>query len=473
MAEEVARFIQAMEKLVEVQSLEKVNTVHDGQLLLQPGGMFAIPNLDNAVISTMVRPLGLGSILPSFSSDDDDPRYGLLTGVSDDIGNEPTDPCDDAPTGYIKGATLTAAWGHVMRKTMTIEPSKILRRRGGVTTNLQLIGEMFGNTEVKPNMSDTGMLDLVVKSEMVNVGVRIERKFANMIWQGDPANNTAGGGYREFPGLDSQIATGQIDAESGVVVPSADSFILDFNYNAIDGTAVDIVAYLSEAMYHLEYIAETTGLSPCTWILCLRRQLWEELTATWPCRYMTNRCSNIDGSNPVIINDDNNIRMRDDMRNSRTIAINGRKYPVVVDDGIFEHNNINNANVPEGSYASSINIVPLRINGNFPVTYWQFIDYTDLRNRELTPLGQGARHLPFWTDGGRFLWGLKWDRFCFDLQAKVEPRIVLRAPQLAGKIQNILYTPLVHLRDWDPASPYHVDGGTSIQKEPSSYAVWS
>jgi len=401
------RFVVAMENLSNLQKqnsmlaqqdMYKVATSHTGQLLLQPGGMFAIPNLDNAVISTMVRPLGVGGILPSFASDDDDPRYGLLTGVSDDIGSEPVAPCDDAPVGYMKGGTLTAQFGHVMRKTNTIEPSKILRRRGGVTTNLRLIGEMFGNTEVKPSMDTTQMLDLVVKSEMVNVGVRMERTFANMIWQGTPANNTAQGGYMEFPGLDAQIATGQLDAVSGVAIPSADSFLMDFNYAAVDGTVNDIVRYLAEMLYHLEYLAETTGLSPVTFVICMRGQLWEEFTAAYPCRYLTNRCNNFSGTSPMVINDDNNINMRDEMRRSMQIPINGRVYNVIKDDGMFEHNNTNNANIPAGSYASSIAVVPLRITGNFPTTYWEFVDYTLLQNKELRPLGQGAAKLPFWTD---------------------------------------------------------------------------
>ena len=58
------------------------------------------------------------------------------------------------------------------------------------------------------------------------------------------------------------------------------------------------------------------------------------------------------------------------------------------------------------------------------------------------------------------------------MTAKIEPRVVLRTPHLAAKLTNIMYTPLVHLRDWSPDSPYWQDGGVSIRTQTTSYAVW-
>ncbi|HXV43323.1 MAG TPA: hypothetical protein VEC96_09685, partial [Anaerolineae bacterium] len=74
-------------------------------------GTFSTPGLDRDIISTHVRSHGIGEILPSFPSVEEDPRFGALTGVSDDIGNEPANPCDNAPTGYIKACNLTAQFG--------------------------------------------------------------------------------------------------------------------------------------------------------------------------------------------------------------------------------------------------------------------------------------------------------------------------------------------------------------------------
>jgi len=116
--------------------------------------------------------------------------------------------------------------------------------------------------------------------------------------------------------------------------------------------------------------------------------------------------------------------------------------------------------------------VPLRVRGNFPVCYWEFIDYRGVQ-AQLGAMGQGARNVPFWTDNGRFLWVYRDNGYCFDMQAKIEPRVVLRTPQLAGKVQNILYTPLQHLKSPYPSNPYHVDGGVSLRSTTTGQAVWA
>jgi hypothetical protein len=411
--------------------------------------------------------------LPVFANNIDDPRYGFITGFSATTGSEATNPCDDAPKGYMKGGTLTSAFGRVMRQTETIEIDKLLHQQRGASTNLRLMGEMLGNSLLNPaGMTQGQLLDLVVQAEMVGVGVQLERKLATMLWQGSTANNTSGGGYKEFPGLDNQIATGQLDAESGVAMPAADSLIYDFNYNLAGGAVLDIVDYLSMLEFYLRDVATRTGLLPVTWTVVMRPELWFELSAAWPCAYLTHRCATDAGTNVAVINDNANVAMRDAMRNGMYIDINGNRYPVVTDDGIFEHTNINNANVTAGSYASSIYMIPTRIRGNFPTVYWEHIDYRGVQT-QLSPLGPGVRNAPFWTSDGRFLWVYRENGYCFDLQAKVEPRVVLRTPQLAGKIQNVRYTPLTHLRSFEPSSPYHFDGGVSLRSVTASSHVWT
>ena len=446
-------------------------SVNNATMLTQPGGLFSVPGIDRNVVSTHVHPRGLGSALPAFESALDDPRYSFLLGVTDTTGAEATNPCDDAPAGFMKSGSLTARFGRIMRQTQTIEIDKLLHQKRGTTTDLRLIGSMLGNQVGMPMMPDADPTQLVIQSEMVGVGVQMERKLSRMVWQGTPGNNTSGGGYMEFPGLDNQIATGHVDADTNTAMPAADSDVKDFTYNAVDGTGKDIVEYLSMMEYFLYHLAERTGMLPVQYAVVMRPELWFELSAVWPCRYMTHRCSDSSNNSPMVINDNNNVAMRDQMRDGEFILINGRRYPVITDDGIYEATNITDGNVPAGSYASSIHFVPLRVRGNFPVTYWEYIDYRNV-GRQLSPMGMGAKQVPFWTDNGRFLWVYRDNSFCFDLQAKIEPRLVLRTPQLAGKIDNVLYSPLQHLRSPYPDSPYWQDGGLSVRGGDQNYAVW-
>ena len=55
---------------------------------------------------------------------------------------------------------------------------------------------------------------------------------------------------------------------------------------------------------------------------------------------------------------------------------------------------------------------------------------------------------------------LSWPRQtnqCVVWQTKVEPRLVLRTPWLAARLQNVVYCPTQHVRESFPADPYHVD----------------
>ena len=158
-------------------------------------------------------------------------------------------------------------------------------------------------------------------------------------------------------------------------------------------------------------------------------------------------------------------------RRDMAIMINGETYPVVTDVGIFEHNNINNANLLPGEYASSIYFVPLTVRENFPVTYMEFMDY-----KQSQPDINLLQNMPtFWyTDNGKFYWNYDGDKWCFILNLLTEQRIILRTPHLAGRIDYVKYEPLQHERDSDPSGAYHMDGGTSLRDlVDSPNAVWN
>jgi hypothetical protein len=434
------------------------------------GSLFGSQSIERDVISAHIRPRGLASQLPLIPSVMENPRFGAISGYTDTTGSEAVNPCDDAPAGYMKAANLTAQFGRVMRDTQTIEIDKVmLRRNRGDFTDLMLRGKLLGLSGLTPTgLNESNVLDIATKSEMVIAAVNVERNLVKQIWQGTPSNNTAGGGYKEFPGLDSQIATGQVDADTNTAVPALDSDIKDFAYDDVGGTGRDIVEYLSMLEYYLHFNASRMGLDPVQFAVVMRPELWFELSAVWPCSYLSHRCATDSGSNPIVINDNVNVDMRDAMRNGMYIDINGNRYPVIVDDGIFEHNNVNNGNLALGEYASSIYMVPLTITGGFPVLYREHVDYRAARP-DIAPL-RGKEN--FWTDDGLYMWAFEDNNFCYKLKMKTEQRVVLRTPQLAGKIQSVKYSPLQHLRSPFPDSPYHFDGGVSMRGDETTYAVW-
>lgn len=431
------------------------------------GGIFSGQGIERDVITAHVRPRGILSMLPRFPSTSEDPTFASLTGYTDGTAAEPTNSCEDAPAGYVKGCNLTARFGLVRRDTQTIEMDKVMMRKNrGDFKDLALRGSVLGLQQMNPSgLDQSQILNLVTMSEMVQAGVNAERKLNTDAWQGTIAAGT-------FPGLDSQIATGQVDADTNTACPSLDSDVKNFNYNDVCGTTLDIVEYVSMMHWYLQYNAESMGLDPVTWAIVVRPNLWFELSACWPCKYLTNRCltSNV-GANVAVINDNVNVNERDRIRREMVLPVNGVEIPVIVDTGIYEANNINNANLAAGQYASSLYFVPMTIADGFPVTYLEYLDYRAAQpDISLLPTGMPEF---WWTDNGLWSWAYEGNKWCFKLSLKTEPRIVLRTPQLAGKIQNVRYTPLQHLREPDPDSPYHADGGVSLRSGGTRYAVWA
>jgi len=290
----------------------------------------------------------------------------------------------------------------------------------------------------------------------------MEMALHNDLWTGTVAAGS-------FPGLAVQIATGQVDAATGTACASLDSDIKNFAYNDVCGTTLDIVEYLSSMMYYLESLANDTGMGPVRYVLAMRPQLWFELSACWPCSYLSNRCNDASGTQLLAVNDGTNVNMRDRMRNSLRLPINGIEYEVVLDTGIFEHNSTNNANLNPGEFASTIYAVPISIAGGWPATYREYVDYKAAAPDEALLRG---RPNWFWTDNGMYSWTYLETRWCYLLSLKTEQRVVLRTPQLAGALQNVMYTPLQHLREPDFSSSYHVDGGVSYRTAGTRYAVW-
>lgn len=146
---------------------------------------------------------------------------------------------------------------------------------------------------------------------------------------------------------------------------------------------------------------------------------------------------------------------------------------VILDDCIMEENQADNATIPIGGFASDIYFVPFSARGGTLKTlYWQYFDY---RKGTLPAVGDARANVFFWSDQGVFLWGIRPpNNWCIDVISKVEPRLILRTPQLAGRLQNVVYVPLQHTDDPLPSQDYHVNGGVSTGRPfASPYSEWN
>lgn len=211
--------------------------------------------------------------------------------------------------------------------------------------------------------------------------------------------------------------------------------------------------------------------------IVMREPLFYALTEIWPCRYITYRCNNIDGANIDPIGSfsvEAMVRMKNDMRNGQYLLIDNFQVPVIVDDCIMEENRADNGAIPIGGFSSDIYMIPFSVRGgSYRTFYWEHFDY---RNATL-PDAALAKAAPtfFWSDAGVFLWGLKApDNWCLEIISKIEPRLILRTPQLAGRLQNVVYVPLQHTDDPLPSQDYWTNGGVTTGRPfPSPYSEWN
>lgn len=463
---------QLLQQLVGLLTAQKaVSTTPTTTYAHGPGGLLSAPGLSKDIINAMLLPhMGLQSRLPSYPSNEANPLYAILTGVTATTGSEPTGVCDDPPVaGLAKLCEQSYVFGRQSRMTRVFELDRL-----GITTNrgefydFNLVGNPFGgagdnaNIPSVPGGGAVGQINSEVGKQMFELAVAWGRDFGPRLYTGNPTNNTAGGGDKYYRGLDALINTGYRDAETGVACAAADSIVWNYaSSNVSTASMSNMIRTITSIARRLKLNARNMGLNPVKWVIAMRETLFYELTEGWPCNYMTYRCSNVfSAGQPQTTSSAELMAMRTEMRGNldeRTgqfLWIDGEKWEVVFDDFIPE------TALANGAFNSSIYFVPLTVVGGRRVSYMEYVNY-DMTGGFM----DGARAFApdgayFTTDGGRFAWHKKPPaNFCVQALVKSEPRLILRTPMLAARITNVAYTPLAHERDWNTSGYYFVNGG--------------
>jgi len=482
-------FGELLGKYVNAENIQKVQTVGApiGPYIYGPGGLFGVRGLERDIISTHTQILGsLGELIPIQGSVDTNPLFPYITGFLRSDQQEKDAVCDNpVQAANFKTCIQTTVFGRKEFKTRQVEINRIGQRiNRGEFHDLNIVngplveqmgGLMQGFFGLQGQSAIFAGREMVMR--LVEVGVAYQRWFCPQVFTGNPTNNSAGGGYKEFPGLDLLISTTKIDALTGTACPSLYSDIKSFGYRQVDSIVdPDIVRTITTMMRILKRKASTQGLSPVDIRMVMRNELFYALTEIWPCRYITYKCTGIDntGIDPAgSYSTEAMFRMKTEMRQGNFLWVDGFQVPVIIDDCIAEDNHNDNGTIPAGCFASDIYFVPFNANGGTLRTlYWEYYDY---RNDVLPAVSDARAGTFFWSDSGAFLWGLKApDNWCLEVISKVEPRLILRTPQLAGRLTDIAYCPLQHSDDPLPSQDYWVNGGvTTGRPAPSPYSEWN
>lgn len=416
---------------------DATGVVDGSQKLHGPNGLFSDAALERAVVNAVPQHIGLP--LPAFPTNQTDPIYTALTGYTEVQGAEPTTKCEPGPTpGTISIANMMFTLGYKAFSSETINPDElIMRSNRGDTSDMMLLGQMWSPSGLaeSPNTaaSNADVLNNAFALQMNGIGRGFARWTGRTKWTGDPTGATAG--YAEFKGFDLLIATGFVDPVTTNPVPELDSEVMTYGLEDIVTGANDIYQYMSHMEYVLYEKAQRAGLLPVEWVIAMAPQVFHELTRVWPTLAYT------EGSVIVPVGSTNNVdgralyeeRLR--LLTAQQLIVNGRTYRVALDDGI-----VTDTTTLPGSLDSSIYFIPMTIlGGQYPATYWEYLDYRLIGSEIRSPITQKLR---FWTDDGKYKWSVDERLGCFTVHAHMQPRLLLRTPQLAGRIDNVRITPI-------------------------------
>ncbi len=438
-------------------------------------GIFSLAGPNPRVWSTITGTTSLGTKLPSFSSVDTNPLRSVLTGVTAASGEEKTAVCDDA---QVAGLRKTGAFSHTfgLKEYATRE---IWLDRIGQRVNRSEPMDLFlqnrpdiGTPPIAPTLgaNPRDLLNSEIQGKLFELQMAFVHFLAAQVWTGDPTNNVGtypNLAYGEFNGLQILVNTGYQDAVSAQAVPSVDSDVKDFGGGRVDLSGSTLVNYLTYMTRYLRWRAETSGIGGSVeWAFVMRPSLFWELTDVWPCAYNTYRCStSLDAdTDRQFVDAASQRRFADDMRQGNYLLVDGIRYPVILDAYMPETQPVG------GVFESDIYLLPLRVMG-VPTLYWEFFNEG---NAELSAFlstipGEAIKV----TDGGAYIIWSKRTNLCYQLQAKTMLRLILETPWLAGRLNDVRYSPLQHEIEPDPSAGYHLNGGLTSRPGPSYYAIRS
>jgi len=431
--------------------------------------------IDSEVVSAMMSWRGLAEYLPLNPVRTIEHFLPFITGVDETSHDERSTECGNCISGETEACIQHFPTALVCRETQTIRIQRAIERMNSGDIDLTLLNDALGSKSPwHPGWSPSSTTDIMQVYTAWALLFQLPPLFAHvlgpMVWTGNPANNI-GNAYREFRGLQLLVNTGHVDAFAGTTCPALDSDIKNFGYNdVLTATTPSLYQVLEMAHTYVANNARGQGLDPVDFAVVMRPPLWQVFSSVMPVQSIMATLMNMavpaNMSAPVILGNDIQ-RERDAFRTSMRIPLNGQSVPVILDDGLPELNNANNANLNPGEYASDIYLLPMRYMGNRPGLR---IDYKDYRfiNQEIAAtdgIGLTYRASP----DGRFSWSLVHDGPCFKIQAEIEPRIILRVPQLAARIENVKYVPQQHIREPDQDSPYFFKGGISTRGQAQYY----
>lgn len=407
------------------------------QLFHATGGLFADHELENPVVNAMLQPgASIANVLPVEASTTVRRKWALITDIAEETGEDPDAPCDDSPTvGDVSAAFIKFdSFARKSNQSKTGELDAIIERaHNGIHDDLEFIGDIRGEPvfPTAQQLSSAQFIEMgAINQSILKIARQAERWMREKLWTGDPTNNTANGGYKEFIGLQSLISL----PVSGNYVDHAwvdgtdpnnqlNPQIADFG-GAVIGGATSLYAYLEELMDAVVFTVDASGGSSFSGYWSMRRELWRMVRRHLPAeRAYFGRSMGATMQFDV----QGGLALMSEMQamtSNLRLPVGETNFPVIIDQAI-PGTSVLGPPADATQVTSDIYFVLTHINGK-PMAKIAYKDYSKL-SAPLVPdevlAGAG------WTDGGRFHYVIDRTKRCFVIDGKVEPQLLLHYPQ--------------------------------------------
>jgi hypothetical protein len=416
-------------------------------------GFFTDAMLERPVINATLSPINsLVNVVPVVPANTAKTRFSFITAFGgDETGTQPDYPCDDPETinDDVAACKIEFEFARKALRSKTGEIDELIQVASrGLYDDFYFLGNVRGASATPLQQLTVNDRDLIiagaVRKQLSFMGRTWQKWLMKKMWEGDPANNSAHDGYKEFYGLNSLVIgdyagsslplTGSTSVANCAALNSDVKVFTDYGSGVVGGDG-SIFRVMQELEHTLFSRAQQMGLV-VDWRWVMPSVHWNEIVKVLPCEMAGDGCSGAvinanDGGNGLF-----NVAMREQMNRSMSVTLNGRTYPVILDDAItYTYDGANTA------YTADIFFLPFVVNGE-PVLYLEHKDYS-LVTQTLRPVSAANTNLmEGFSDGGRYLFKVQENSFCFEMQGKTEPRLIFRAPHLAGRIQNVEVRPM-------------------------------
>jgi hypothetical protein len=399
--------------------------------LYEAGGLFGRCDGSAQLINAMVGPMGFEAVMQWTGTNTEKEFVDAWTSISE-VGAEQTAACGSCTSPALQMCTQLYCFGRFCSQTDELQFDRLGVRDNANVPVKALFGDITdatGNVLVRrgEQITDAFMLQMRVTAYLQRL------KNSTMLWNGNCANNV-GRIYNEYDGFQKIVNTGKFDAYTQSLCPGADSFLLDYQNNAVqsDGSLA-ITNYFRRMVLQFMTRAGGAGFDWATsqMYIVMTPNMWDCVAKAYACAGI-DLCSVGNATGTRVSQDARQAQDRYEEYLSRmALPIYGRWYPVILDNLIPETPGQANG------ICSDIYFLTTDVNGE-TVTYGQYQDfnmtYGRIRNELVSMFGSDDIAI---TDNGRFALIRDNSRGCFDVQILTKPRIVAKMPWLLGRLQNV------------------------------------